>query len=115
MTTMHNVIQLPVAYVPAAETETPEVASWVWWFNHVRGRIDEEFLSDLAMFPVRVGDKPGFLCDFDLEDREHMFMVRVALAAAIPEHASDVVFVRLSKDNAPAAIRQGLQQLFSAA
>jgi len=110
-----NVVALPTTYCPPASQESPEVETWLWWFDHVRARIHETFLMDLAMFPCRVGDKPGFLVDFDLSDREHMFMVRVALAAAIPEHASDVVFVRLNRSDARDAIDLGIGQLYAAA
>jgi hypothetical protein len=108
--TASNVIALPTAYKPAESQETPEVDAWLWWFEHVRARIDAEFL-----FPCRVGDKPGFLCDFDMDDRNHMFMVRVALAAAIPEHASNVVFVRVGRPEAKEAITIGLEQLYAEA
>lgn len=110
---MSSVIPFPSSYVPPVSDADPEFEEWVWWWSHVRERIPQETLTELGLFPCRAGGKPAFLCDLDLSDRENLFVIRCTLAACIPEHASDVVFLRSDRSTASAAIDIGLAALYA--
>jgi len=107
-----SVTALVTDYRPQNSNDTEDLHHWTWWWEHTRWRIPQELMNNLRMFPCRIGDKPAFLCDFDVSDREQMYWIRKELARYIPEHASDLVFYQSSRPWAGRAIRQGLSFLY---
>ena len=107
-----SVTALVTDYQPPQSVDTEGLHDWTWWWEHTRWRIPQELMNNLRMFPCRIGEKPAFLCDFDVSDREQIYWIRKELARYIPEHASDLVFYQSSRPWAGRAIRQGLSFLY---
>ena len=107
-----SVTALFTDYQPQPTDASRDLHDWTWWWEHTRWRIPQSLMDGLRMFPCRIGDKPAFLCDFDVSDREQIYWIRKELARYIPEHASDLVFYQSSRPWAGRAIRRGLSFLY---
>ena len=107
-----SVTALFTDYQPQQTADSKELHDWTWWWEHTRWRIPQALMDGLRMFPCRIGDKPAFLCDFDVSDREQIYWIRKELARYITEHASNIVFYQSSRPWAGRAIRRGLSFLY---
>ena len=107
-----SVTALFTDYQPQPSTDSSDLHNWAWWWEHTRWRIPQSLIDSLRIFPCRIGNKPAFLCDFDVSDREQIYWIRKELARYIPEHASDIVFYQSSRPWAGRAIQRGLSFLY---